>query len=91
MNDYPRVIIIRCRHCGAIAVTDPSVIRGTVDIVRALQQGHAPLGAMTCPLCHDEVRARDVELGDDAGHAVAPVADNLLATRPAGPWDGNAA
>ena len=57
----PHTIVIRCRHCGAVAVSDPAVVRATLDIVDALAQGHTPLAAMTCPLCGDEVRAKDVE------------------------------
>ena len=53
-------ITLRCLHCGPVTVSDPSFVRATMDIVDALAQGHAPLGAMTCPKCNGEVRARDV-------------------------------
>lgn len=51
---------VRCRHCGPVDVTDPEVARANADVLDALAQGHAPLAAMTCPLCRDEVRAKDV-------------------------------
>lgn len=62
--DYPTLITIRCLHCGPVAATDASFIRGTVETVLALAGGQAPLAAMTCPLCRDEVRARDIKWDD---------------------------
>lgn len=70
---YPELLTIHCRHCGPIATTDAAVIRGTVDTIVALRLGHAPLGAIACPLCHDEVKARDVDVHDELARFDAAV------------------
>jgi hypothetical protein len=54
-------MIITCPHCGPIHVTDPAVILATQRVLSALVAGDAPLGAITCPMCRDEVRSRDVK------------------------------
>jgi hypothetical protein len=51
---------ITCLHCGPVAVTDAATVAYVGRIVNALAMGHAPLQAITCPICHDEVRSRDV-------------------------------
>jgi hypothetical protein len=53
-------LTIACRHCGPVVVpdADTAYVR---RIVAALAVGHAPLGAITCPMCLDEVRALDVQ------------------------------
>jgi hypothetical protein len=54
-------VTIRCSHCGPIDVKDKAVADYVRGILAALAIGHAPLGAITCPLCRDEVRAKDVQ------------------------------
>lgn len=51
---------ITCLHCGPVLVDDPSFVAGVRSVLAGLAIGHAPLGAITCPLCRDEVRSRDV-------------------------------
>ncbi len=56
------MLTITCSHCGPVRVEDEPTARYVIGIVAALAIGHAPLGAITCPLCRDEVRARDVKM-----------------------------
>ena len=56
------MLTITCLHCGPVRVEDAAEVRYITGIVTARAVGHAPLGAMTCPLCRDEVRARDVSI-----------------------------
>lgn len=56
------MLTIHCRHCGPVRVTDEGTAHYVRGIVDALKVGHAPLGAITCPLCRDEVRAKSVTL-----------------------------
>lgn len=51
---------VRCSHCGPVNVTDPAYVLAVKQVLNALAVGTAPLGAITCPLCRDEVRVRDV-------------------------------
>lgn len=60
------MLTITCAHCGPIRVEDAIEARYVRGLVSALAAGHAPLGAITCPLCRDEVRARDVRPDVDA-------------------------
>lgn len=51
---------VRCLHCGPVRIIDPPTVRANQDILDALSQGSAPLAAITCPWCHEEIFARDV-------------------------------
>jgi hypothetical protein len=54
-------IIVRCFHCGEVPVYEGTLEHAAiVDVTRALDRGHAPLGAMTCPLCCGEILGKDV-------------------------------
>lgn len=54
------MLTITCPHCGPVRIEDAIEVRYVRGIIDALAVGHAPLGAITCPLCRDEVRARAV-------------------------------
>ena len=59
---YPSSLVIHCRHhCGRVETRDAAVIRGTLSIVEGLRLRQVTLGAITCPNCHEEVRASDVQ------------------------------
>ncbi len=60
------MLTITCLHCGPVRVEDEPTARYVSGIVAAIAIGHAPLGAITCPLCRDEVRARAVTFDEPA-------------------------
>lgn len=51
---------ITCPHCGPVTVEDRTFVLAVRQVLDALSVGAAPLGGITCPLCRDEVRAKDV-------------------------------
>jgi sarcosine oxidase delta subunit len=55
------MMTITCPHCGPIRVTDPAFVLAVQHVLSALAAGAAPLGAITCPMCRDEVHSSAVK------------------------------
>lgn len=53
-------MVVTCISCGPVNVSDPTTVKAYAAIVESFKVGNAPVMAITCPLCHDEVRVKDV-------------------------------
>lgn len=48
-------IDLTCLHCGPVREDDPAAVRTIRGILDGFAVGNAPLGAICCPLCGEEV------------------------------------